>query len=145
MANEVKPIPETGFNLSSMNGILNTILSAFSVPEQPVTPLPPPLIMFGAKLRPGLSAQSIAAEIISKQSESGRVVGDVFADGPNVEEAMEVIRVQEIVKALLNEAKIEVVIPPGVQVLTVGPGNLGGAVISQGATTSMGIGDGVIR
>jgi urease gamma subunit len=145
MANEVKPIPDSGFNLSSMNGILNTILSAFSVPEQPVTPLPPPLIMFGAKLRPGLSAQSIAAEIISKQSEAGRVVGDVFADGPNVEEAMEVIRVQEIVKALLNEAKIEVVIPPGVQVLTVGPGNLGAPVISQGATTSMGIGDGVIR
>jgi hypothetical protein len=51
----------------------------------------------------------------------------------------------EYKKALLNEAKIEVVIPPGVQVLTVGPGNLGGAVISQGATTSMGIGNGVIR
>lgn len=145
MANDIKPIPDSGFNLSSMNGILNTILSAFSVPEQPVTPLPPPLIMFGAKLRPGLSAQSIAAEIISRQSESGRVVGDVFADGPNVEEAMEVIRVQEIVKALLNEAKIEVVIPPGVQVLTVGVGNLGVPVVSQGATTSMGIGDGVIR
>jgi urease gamma subunit len=128
-----------------MNGILNTILSSFSVPEQPVTPLPPPLILFGAKLRPGLSSQSIAAEIISRQSESGRVVGDVFADGPNVEEAMELIRVQEIVKALLNEAKIEVVIPSGVQVLTVGIGNLGAPVISQGATTSIGIGDGVIR
>jgi urease gamma subunit len=145
MANDVKPIPDSGYNLSSMNGILNTILSAFSVPEQPVTPLPPPLILFGAKLRPGLSSQSIAAEIISRQSESGRVVGDVFADGPNVEEAMELIRVQEIVKALLNEAKIEVVIPSGVQVLTVGIGNLGAPVISQGATTSIGIGDGVIR
>jgi urease gamma subunit len=145
MANEVKPIPESGFNLSSMNGILNTILSAFSVPEQPVSPLPPPLIMFGAKLRPGLSAESIAAEIISKQSNAGRVVGDVFADGPNVEEAMELIRVQEIVKALLYDAKIEVVIPPGVQVSTVGVGNLGAPVLSQGATTSMGIGDGVIR
>lgn len=108
MENEVKPIPDSGFNLSSMNGILNTILAAFSVPEEPVTPLPPPLIMFGAKLRPGLSAQSIAAEIISKQSNAGRVVGDVFADGPNVEEAMELIRVQEIVNALLYEAKIEV-------------------------------------
>jgi urease gamma subunit len=145
MANDVKPIPDSGYNLSSMNGILNTILSSFSVPEQPVTPLPPPLILFGAKLRPGLSSQSIAAEIISRQSESGRVVGDVFADGPNVEEAMELIRVQEIVKALLNEAKIEVVIPSGVQVLTVGIGNLGAPVISQGATTSIGIGDGVIR
>jgi urease gamma subunit len=144
MAN-VKPIPSSGFNLFSINGVLNTINSAFLIPDTPIAPLPPALIMFGAKLRPGLSAQSIAANIISRQSESGRVVGDVFADGPNVEEAMEVIRVQEIINALLNEAKIEVVIPPGVQVTTVGVGNLGAPVISQGATSSMGIGDGVIR
>lgn len=142
---DVKPIPSSGFNMFSMNGILNVLSSAFLIPETPVVPLPPPLIMFGAKLRPGLSAQSIAANIISRQSESGRVVGDVFADGPNVEEAMEVIRVQEIINALLNEAKIEVVIPPGVQVTTIGVGNLGSPVISQGSTTSMGIGDGVIR
>ena len=142
---DTKPIPSSGFNFSSMNGILNVILSAFSMPEPPVEPLPPPLIMIGAKLRPGLSAQSIAADIISKQSDSGRVVGDVFADGPNVEEAMELIRVQEIINALLNEAKVDVVIPPGVSVSTVGVGNLGIPVVSQGATTSMGIGDGIIR
>ncbi len=142
---DVKPIPSSGFNLFSINGVLNTINSAFLIPDTPVAPLPPPLIMFGAKLRPGLSAQSIAANIISRQSEAGRVVGDVFADGPNVEEAMEVIRIQEIINALLNEAKIEVVIPPGVQVTTVGVGNLGAPVLSQGATTSMVIGDGVIR
>lgn len=142
---DVKPIPSSGFNLFSINGVLNTINSAFLIPDTPIAPLPPPLIMFGAKLRPGLSAQSIAANIISRQSEAGRVVGDVFADGPNVEEAMEVIRVQEIINALLNEAKVEVVIPPGVQVTTVGVGNLGAPVLSQGATTSMGIGDGVIR
>ena len=144
MAN-VKPIPSSGFNLFSINGVLNTINSAFSIPDTPLTTLPPRLIMFGGKLRPGLSAQSIAANIISRQSEAGRVVGDVFADGPNVEEAMEVIRVQEIINALLNEAKIEVVISPGVQVRTVGVGNLGAPVISQGFTTSMGIGDAVIR
>ena len=142
---DTKPIPSSGFNFSSMNGILNVILSAFSMPEPPVEPLPPPLIMIGAKLRPGLSAQSIAADIISKQSDSGRVVGDVFADGPNVEEAMELIRVQEIINALLNEAKVDVVIPPGVSVSTVGVGNLGIPVVSQGATTSMGICDGIIR
>jgi len=144
MAN-VKPIPSSGFNYSSINGLLNIILGAFKVPETPVTPLPPPLIMVGAKLRPGLSPQGIAADIISEQSDAGRVVGDVFADGPNVEEAMELIRIKKIVNALLNEAKIEVVIPPGVQVLTVGVGNLGVPVVSQGATTTMGIGDGVIR
>lgn len=142
---EIKPIPDTGVNLTSINGILNLILDLFKVPEPPVEPLPPPLIMVGAKLRPGISAQNIAAEIISKQSEAGRVVGNVFADGPNVEEAMELIRVTEIVNSILNEARVDVVIPPGVQVTTVGIGNLGAPVVSQGATTSMGIGDGIIR
>ena len=142
---DTKPIPSSGFNLSSINGVLNMVLSAFSIPQTPVEPLPPPLIMVGAKLRPGLSAQSIASEIISKQSNSGRVVGDVFADGPNVEEAMEMIRVQAVIDAILNEAKVDVVIPPGVSVSTVGVGNLGAPVVSQGATTAMGIGDGIIR
>jgi hypothetical protein len=140
-----KPIPESGFNLRSISGMLNVILDAFSIPEPPLIPLPPPLIMAGAKLRTGLSAQSIAAEIISKQSEANRVVGNVFADGPNVEEAMELIRVQEIVSALLTEAKIEIVVPPGVSVTTIGVGNLGAPVTSQGSTTNMGIGSGVIR
>ena len=142
---EIKPIPDTGVNLTSIKGILNLILDLFKVPEPPIEPLPPPLIMVGAKLRPGISAQNIAAEIISKQSEAGRVVGNVFADGPNVEEAMELIRVTEIVNSILNEARVDVVIPPGVQVTTVGIGNLGAPVVSQGATTSMGIGDGIIR
>ena len=132
-------------NLSSISGVLKMVLSAFSIPEAPVAPLPPPLIIVGAKLRTGLSAQAIAARIISRQSESGRQVGDVFADGPNVEQIMELIRVEEIVNALLNEAVVNVVIPPGVAVSTVGVGNIGVPVLSQGATTSMGIGDGIIR
>jgi hypothetical protein len=142
---DVKPIPSSGFNFTSINGLLNIILSAFQIPETPVTPLPPPLILVGAKLRPGLSPQGIAADIISEQSDAGRVVGDVFADGPNVEEAMELIRIKKIVNALLNEAKVDVVIPPGIQVITVGIGNLGAPVVSQGATTTLAIGDGIIR
>lgn len=141
---DVKPIPTSGFNFSSINGILNLILGLFSTSEPPIEPLPPPLIMVGAKLRPGISAQGIASEVISKQSDAGRVVGNVFADGPNVEEAMELIRVQQVVNAILNEAKVEVVIPPGVAVTTVG-GNAGGPVVSQGFTTAMAIGDGIIR
>lgn len=144
MANS-KPIPSSGFNLNSINGVVNTILAAFNLPVPPVAPLPPPLVTFGAKLRPGLSAESIAAEIISKQSDAGRVVGDVFADGPNVEEAMEYIRVKAIVDALLTEAKVDVVITPGISVSTIGVGNLGAPVVAQGATTSLGIGDGIIR
>ena len=141
---DIKPIPTSGFNLSSMNGILNLILSAFQIPETPVEPLPPPLVMVGAKLRPGLLAQPIASEIISKQSDAGRVVGNVFADGPNVEEAMELIRIQEIINAILTQSKVEVVIPPGISVIAAG-GNAGGPVVCLGVTTSMAIGDGIMR
>lgn len=142
---EVKPIPLSGFNMRSINGVLNILLSAFKVPEPPLEPLPPPLLLVGATLRPGLSAQDIAAEIISKQSESGRVVGDVFADGPNVEETMELIRIQQIINAILTKAKIEIVIPPGIQVTSVGVGNLGIPVISNGVTTNITFGEGIIR
>jgi hypothetical protein len=131
--------------LGSISGVLNIILSAFSIPDEPVAPLPPPLIMVGAKLRPGVSAQAVASRIISRQSEAGRQVGDVFADGPNNEEAMELIRIEEIINAVLTEAKVDVVIPPGISVTTIGVGNLGAPVVSQGATTTMGIGDGIIR
>lgn len=133
------------FNLNSISGVLNLILSAFKIPDEPVTPLPPPLILVGASLRPGISSQAIASRIISRQSEAGREVGDVFADGPNNEEAMELIRIEEIVNAILTESVVSVVIPPGVGVSGVGIGNLGIPVVFQGATTTLAIGNGVIQ
>ena len=132
-------------NFGSLSSVLKIILSVFSIPEEPVSALPPPLIIAGGKLRPGLSAKAIAARIISRQSESGRQVGDVFTDGPNVEETMEVIRVEEIINALLTESVVNVAISPGISVSTVGVGNLGAPVVSQGYTTSIASGDGIIR
>ena len=85
------------FDLGTVSGVLNTLLAAFNIPQAPIAPLPPPLIMLGSVLRPGLSAKMIAARIISRQSESGRQVGEIFADGPNVEEEMEIIRIEEII------------------------------------------------
>jgi len=132
-------------DLGSISGILNIILSAFNRPKKPVTPLPPPLLLFGANLRPGVTASEIAARIISRQSEAGLVVGDVFGDGPNTAEAMELIRIEEIINSILTESKVDVVIPPGVPVTTIGVGNLGAPVISQGATTNIAVGSGIIR
>lgn len=132
-------------NFNSINSVLNLILAAFKIPKPPVSPLPPPLLLTGGQLRPGVTATEVASRIISRQSESGAVVGDVFNDGDNVAEAMELIRVQEIMDALLTEAKIEVVIPPGIPVTTVGIGNLGAPVVSNGATTSFASGWGVLR
>jgi hypothetical protein len=136
---------ENNFDLSSIYGVLNMILTAFKVPNPPVEPLPPPLVMIGAPLRPGLSGKEIASRIISRQSEAGLPVGDVFADGPNISEAMLAIQSEEIINALLNESVVNVVIPPGVGVTGFGIGNLGAPVVIQGLTTTMGIGNGIIR
>ncbi len=131
--------------LDSISGVLDVLLSAFSIPEEPIEPLPPPLIMIGAKLRPGMSAKTIAARIITRQSEAGLISGDVFADGGNTAEFMELIRIEEIIDSLLNDAVVNVVIDPGVSVMTTGVGNLGAPVVSFGMTTTMGIGNGIIR
>ena len=143
--NTNKKTSTSDFKLSSISGVLNLILAAFSIPDEPIAALPPQLILIGSKLRPGLSSSAIAARIIARQSEAGRPVGDTFADGPNSEEAMELIRVEEIINALQTEAVVNVVIPPGVSVTTSGVGNLGAPVVSQGATTTMGVGNGIIR
>lgn len=140
-----KKTSSNSFNLSSISGVLKLVLAAFSLPNKPVTKLPPALIIAGGKLRPGLSVDAIAARIISRQSEAGLLVGDVFGDGPNGNEAMELIRIEEIVNALHTEAVVNVAIAPGVQVNTIGVGNLGAPVVSQGMTTSIASGDGIIR
>ncbi len=143
--NKQSQTPTNNFNFSSIGDILNVISASFTVSQTPITPLPPPLLLIGGLLRPGLSADEIASNIISRQSEAGLVVGDVFADGKNSLEQMELIRIQEIINALILNAKIEVVIPPGVSVTSVGIGNLGAPVISLGYTTTIGSGYGVIR
>lgn len=134
-----------GKSISSISNVLSTLNAVFKMQKKPVTQLPPPLLMVGAKLRPGLSARQIASRIISRQSEAGAPQGDIFSEDNNISEAMETIRVQEIVMALLTEAKVEITIAPGIRVNTIGVGNYGAPVLSQGATTAIASGDGVIR
>jgi hypothetical protein len=138
-------INEGGDNISSISNLLNIITNAFKLPKTGVTPLPPPLISFGGNLRTGLSSRDIAARIISRQSQAGAPVGDIYDSTNNISEAMEVIRVEEIINAIHTESKVEVVIPPGVPIAGVGPGNYGAPVFIQGVTTSLGVGTGVIR
>lgn len=130
---------------TSLNKVLKMVSGVFKSAKKPLTPLPPPLILAGANLRTGLSAKDITARILSRQSEAGAPIGDIYSENGNIAEKMELIRVEEIIKALHLEGKVEIVIAPGVQVTSMGIGNLGGPVVSQGATTSIAFGQGVIR
>ena len=79
--------------------ILKAILGTFKIPDVPPPPIDPITILESAK-NPGLSPRKIAAEIISRQSEAGAPFGPLPSGAANVAEKMELIRVQEIVKAL---------------------------------------------
>ena len=134
---------DIGF-IDSIDGVLDTVLASFVIPEEPITPLPPPIIMIGGKLRSGLSKSAIISNIISREAEAGLPIGDVFADGPNSNERMVKIIVEEVISALLNDCVVNVVIDPGIAVTSSGA-NAGGPMISVGATTTMGIGNGILR
>jgi hypothetical protein len=132
-------------NKSSMTKVIESLKAAFNATRKPIEPLPPQLLVVGANLRPGLSPRKITSNVISRQSEAGAPSGDIFSENSNVTESMTSIMVEEIVNALVLDAKIEIAVPPGVQVTTTGVGNLGGPIISQGVTTNIASGNGVIR
>lgn len=128
--------------LASITVVIKLIIDAFKLKLNPQSPPPAPLIYAGGKIRQGLSSQLVASRIISRQQEAGAPVG-VLPDGSdNVSERMEKIRVEEIINAILTEAKVDVVIPPGIPVFATGGGI--GAVTVQGATTDFASGSGVI-
>lgn len=132
-------------NNSSISNVIKTLKAAFNTPNKPIDKLPPQILIVGAELRPGLSPRTIASRIIARQSEAGAPSGDVYSENSNVMESMTTIMIEEIISALQLDAKIEIVIPPGIQVMTMGAGNLGGPVVSQGATTNIASGSGIIR
>tara|TARA_R110000868_G_scaffold203969_9_gene451977 strand:- start:4027 stop:4482 length:456 start_codon:yes stop_codon:yes gene_type:complete len=127
-----------GGGKNSMSIILKIIMAAFSLMKQPAQTLPPPLVMIGSKLRPGLSARDISARVISRFSEADGVAGEIFQGGNNVMTALEVIRMEEIVGAIQTEMKITSAIDPGsILVQSNGVGYAGWPVASVGTNPSI--------
>ena len=87
------------FNIDKICSTINQIIEKLTIP---FAYIPPEILVCSAIRRPGLSAIAIVSNIISRKSEAGAHVG-LSADGtPNVEEAVERIRIEEIVKGIKN-------------------------------------------
>lgn len=124
--------------------ILAPIMKVLEGLRTPAPVIPPPTILVGAPLRPGLSASLIAAKIIARQSEAGAPAGVLPSGNENIAELMEIIRIEEIINALLTDARIDVAIPIGIPVQAIGA-NSGGPLQALGTTTGIGTGTGIIR
>lgn len=129
-------------NIDSIISGFDKVLSLSSIGGPP--PLPTPLILIGVPLRTGLSPTKIATRIISRKSEAGLPVGVLPTGNANPDEIMERIRIEEIIKALQNDAIISVAIPPGATLTAAGI-SAAGPVTVFGATITITKGFGVIQ
>jgi len=146
---DCKPKEKSGFedvDLTSISNILKILLGAFKMFQRPATPIPPPLLLVGKNLRPGMSARNLAARIISRyESDAGVPMGDVFDDGPNTEAMKVRIMAEEIVNMIQTEAKVDVAIDPGAIQITAA-GSAGPIpVVVQGANTLFATAGGGVR
>jgi hypothetical protein len=83
-------------------------------------------------------------EMLKRQSEAGAPIGNLDDGSQSITEKMEVIRVEEIINALISDARITVTLYPGQTIQGTG-GNAGGPVVVVGQTLTLGKGTGIIQ
>lgn len=127
----------------TIDDIVNIVLAVINSGKTPAIPIDPGTILAGGFIRPGLSARDMAKEVIFRQQEAGAPIGNLPSGEESITEKMERIRMEVIVKHILENAKISIVIPPGVPVAATGASPVGPVAVA-GVTTGLGIGTGII-
>ena len=130
--------PKGEINFKNYKSLLKGLLNLFKIPMTTSNTMPTPLIL-ATKAKPGMSPSQIASRIIKRQSEAGLQVGALPSGQTSPAEIMERIRIEEMVKSLTAEARIDVAIQPGTAIQGTG-GNAGGPV--QVVGTILGIASG---
>tara|TARA_R110001592_G_scaffold351511_1_gene648716 strand:+ start:6944 stop:7369 length:426 start_codon:yes stop_codon:yes gene_type:complete len=126
--------PTSDVNSTSISSIINTIQGLFDSFQTKARRIPPPLLLIGKKLRPGLSARNLAARTISRlESEAGLPMGDVFSDGPNREALKVKLMSEEMVSMIQTESKTQVLIDPGAIQILNADGSVGSNTLPIGA------------
>lgn len=128
----------------SIEEIIQIVQAVISNNTATALPIPPPLILAGGQGRSGLSARAIAKEIIVRQQEAGAPIGNLPDGSESITEKMERIRVETIIKHLLQNAKFTVVVNAGIPVTATGVCPVGSVVV-QGATISFGNGTAIMQ
>lgn len=128
-------------NIDSLVGYLNGIIDkGISTPQS----VPSPLILLGAVNKKGLSAREITKEVITKSQSFGVPIGNLPDGSESVSEKMIYVMVETILEHIIKNAKITVVIPPGIPVTTTGVAGVI-PVVTQGATINYATGYAIIQ
>ena len=115
--------------MSWIKRISDGIEASFTKVRPPLPSIPPVLLLYGAKERPGLSAISLTSAIIKRLPEAGIETG-VNPDGsPNKIGQFVRIICEELINEIKENAKVTCVLEPGT-INSIGEGaNAGGPVV----------------
>lgn len=128
----------------TIKSICEKINNLIDTARKPMATIPAAILVCSAINRPGLSPTLIAANIIRRQSEAGAPFGPAADGGANIAEAMERIRVEELVKAIKMDAKVQIGIPIGGILFQGTGGNAAGDVIVNGCNINAPHGVGIV-
>ena len=129
-------------NFKSSRSILNALKALFKIPNiQLGSVVNSQLLAYTGGVKPGLSASKVASRIIRRKVEAGLPVGLIAGGNLAPDEIMEKIRLDEIFKAITEEARIDVCTRAGTQLQASG-GNAGGPIQVVGTLISTSCGHG---
>lgn len=131
--------------MSWIQTIADGIGAAFDFVRPALVPIPPLIMVCSVMQRPGLSAIALAAAIIRRLPEAG-INTDALADGSqNKVTAFVRVFAEEIVNEFKDNARIDVVIPPGI-LTSFGTGaNSGGPISVFSTNTTPSVTNGIVR
>lgn len=117
-------------NLSS---VTSAIKATFNQYRKPAAVIPAVLMVCSLFKRPGLSTLTTAANVISRQSEFGAPTGELPDGTQNMINCLIKIIVEEVFKAIREEANIQIAIPIGGITIQAQGANAGGHVVVVGS------------
>lgn len=129
----------------NISDISNSIKSLFNVTRQPAPEIPGMLMAIGCTQKPGLSTVVSTGNIVKAISKHN-IPTDPMPDGSeNKTVAYTIAVVEEIFRAIREDANIQVAHMPGaISILATGA-NSGGPVVSQGININFSKGQAIIQ
>ena len=129
----------------NISDITNQIKELFDVSRQPAPEIPGMLMAVGCKQKPGLSSKMSLGNIV-KVLDQHEIPTDPLPDGTEnktVQVALAIV--DEIYRAIREDANIQVAHEPGAITIMASGANSGGPVISQGININFSKGQAIIQ
>jgi hypothetical protein len=125
--------------------ISNQIKSLFDISRQPAPEIPGMLMAVGCKQKPGLSSKMSLGNIV-RILDQHEIPTDPLPDGTENKTVQVVLAiVDEIYRAIKEDANIQVAHEPGAITIMASGANSGGPVVSQGINVNFSKGQAIIQ